>query len=162
MKGVKRILGIDPGTIKTGYGLVEVNGRNILALDYGVFSVRRSLPVAERLLSMYGSLSKKFSALKPDAVIVEDVFFGKNFRSAVRIGEARSIVMLVAAQNKLEVHSYPPATIKQAVVGNGRASKQQVQRMVKTILGLREVPGEDAGDALAAVICHCNSIKKVP
>ena len=158
----RRILGVDPGTLKMGYAFVEVNGRSASAVEYGVFLAPKDRPIEERLLSLYRSLTEKFSLLKPDECVVEDVFFGKNFKSAVRIGEARSIAMLVAAENECKVYSYPPARIKQAVVGNGRASKQQVQGMVKRILGLSSIPEEDASDALAAVICHWTSARLIP
>jgi len=149
-----RILGVDPGTQVCGYGVIETRGAEARALDYGVARSRDSA-LSARLKTIYDGLSEIIEKHEPDVVAVEGAFFGKNVRSAIKIGEGRGVALLAAAQRGINVVEYAPAEVKKAVTGNGNASKPQVQQMVRAILRLREVPSpEDAADALAIAICH--------
>lgn len=148
------ILGVDPGTVKTGYGLVQEDGRVIRPLKYGVIKLSSRLSITERLKQIYHCLSEIIEEFNPSIIALENIFFSKNVQSAIKIGEARSVVMLLAGLNHIDIKEYSPARIKQSVVGNGRASKRQVQGMVKTLLELKETPEEDASDALAVALCH--------
>jgi crossover junction endodeoxyribonuclease RuvC len=149
-----KILGIDPGTQVAGYGVIETDGRDVRALDYGVIRAA-DRPLPERLRVIYDGLLAIMERFQPDVVAVEGAFFGKNVRSALKIGEGRGVALLAAASRGLEVAEYAPAEVKKAVVGSGRAHKSQVQQMVRLYLALREVPSpEDAADALAIAICH--------
>jgi len=151
-----RVLGIDPGTLICGYGVVDVEGPDIKVVDYGV--VRCSgLPLHDRLRVIHAGLASIISRHSPEVAAVEGVFHGVNPRTALKIGEARGVALLAAAAAGLPVVEYSPATVKKAVVGSGRAHKAQVQQMVRIILGLAELPEpEDAADALALAICHCH------
>jgi crossover junction endodeoxyribonuclease RuvC len=153
-----RILGIDPGTQVCGYGVIETDGREVRALDYGVVKSKdRSLP--ERLRAIHEGLVTIMGRFEPDMVAIETAFFGKDARAALRIGEGRGVALLAAAERGLPVAEYAPAEVKKAVVGTGRAHKSQVQQMVRVILGLRELPApEDAADALAIAICHLHRL----
>ena len=149
-----RVIGIDPGTQVCGYGIVDCNGTGRKAVDYGVVRCTAgALP--ERLSTIYGGLRQVIARQRPEVAAVEGAFYGRNPRTAIKIGEARGMVLVAAAG--LEVAEYPPATVKQAVAGTGRASKSQVQQMVRLILELPELPEPlDASDALAIAICHCH------
>jgi crossover junction endodeoxyribonuclease RuvC len=149
-----RILGIDPGTQVCGYGVIETHGRDVRALDYGVVrSSSDSLP--DRLRVIYEGLRTIIERFEPDVVVVEGAFFGKDARSALKIGEGRGVALLAAAASGLGVVEYAPAEVKKSVVSTGRAHKSQVQQMVRVLLALRELPEpEDAADALAIALCH--------
>jgi crossover junction endodeoxyribonuclease RuvC len=154
------ILGIDPGTRICGYGAIEAEGNHLRTIDFG--TVRCSDDdVPRRLKVIHGGLVEIISRVKPDAVAVEKAFYGKNAKTAIKMGEARATALLAASEADVDIAQYPPATVKQSVVGNGRARKEQVQRMVGRLLGLSEAPSpQDASDALALAICHshrCNS-----
>ena len=138
--------------------MIETDGANARALDYGVVrSKDKSLP--RRLWVIYDGLVTIILRHKPDVLVTETAFAGKNVRSALKIGEARGAVLVAAVGNGLEVAEYSPAEVKKAVVGNGRAHKSQVQQMVRLILGLPEIPEpEDAADALAIALCHVNRL----
>ncbi len=153
--GSLRVLGIDPGTLVTGYGIVE-RGRSgdLIHVCDGEIRAGRGVTLAERLLSISESLRKVIDEYRPDCVSVESVFFAKNVKSALMLGHARGVVLLSAAFSKLPVHEYSPRTVKQAVVGYGGASKEQVQKMVSLLLNTASAPKPDAADALAAAICH--------
>ncbi len=153
------ILGVDPGTIKTGYGLIFKDGGRMKALNCGIIKMNSKSPIAERLTMIYNGLLEVIREFQPDVIALEDVFFSTNVKSAIRIGEARSVVMLLSGLNDIELAEYKPTRVKQSVVGNGRASKQQVQGMVKVLLGLKEAPPEDASDALAVALCYCHMQK---
>ncbi len=157
------ILGIDPGSRNTGYGMVSRQGSRILPVAFGVISPggRRALP--ERLLQIHDGLTDVIAEEKPEVMAIEEAFYSKNVRSALRLGEARAIAILCAAEAGIPVAEYSPAVVKKAVVGSGRAHKSQVQVMVQRILGLAEPPAsEDAADALAVAICHCNRMRAEP
>jgi len=155
-----KVLGVDPGTYTTGFGVVQMDGSALRLLDHGLISTSKGLKAPKRLKKMYDSLQEIMFKEKPDVVVIEDVFYGKNFRTALKIGEVRALAMLTAVNHNVDVVEYPPARIKEAVVGHGRAAKPQVQKMVATLLGLDKIPEQDAADALAAAICHCHTIRR--
>jgi crossover junction endodeoxyribonuclease RuvC len=149
-----KIMGIDPGTRACGYGAIETDGRDAKALAYGVIHARTGDPAA-RLKVVFDGLVEVIRDVAPDVVAVEGAFFGRNVRSALKIGEGRGVALLAAAGAGVDVAEYAPAEVKKAVVGTGQAHKAQVQKMVRLLLGLPpgELP-EDAADALAIAICH--------
>jgi len=149
-----RILGIDPGTVNLGYGVVD-DGQEMRMVDYGVLSLSRYARLEERLRSIYDGLSQIVAKHHPDEVAIEEPFAGRNIHSALAIGRAQAIAILVAANQRLPVHCYSPAQIKQQVTSYGRSDKKQVQEGVRMLLGLQESPQpSDASDALAVAICH--------
>lgn len=149
-----RILGIDPGTINLGYGIVDVN-EGMCMVNCGVLNASPQVPVEERLRSLYAKLSEIFATYRPDEVAIEEPFIGHNVRSAFAIGRAQSMAILAAANQGLPIYYYSPAQVKRQVTGYGQSDKQQIQEMVKIQLGLSQVPGpSDAADALAVAICH--------
>jgi crossover junction endodeoxyribonuclease RuvC len=154
------VLGIDPGTATTGYGLVRDLGRRQVELvDYGVVRTPSKTPMAQRLLQLYHDLSTIIAEYHPDEAAVEELFFSRNVTTALTVGQARGVAMLAAAEAGLPVREYKPAEIKQAVVGYGNAGKEQVQEMVRILLGIDEVPRpDDAADAVAVAICHIHSV----
>lgn len=144
------ILGIDPGVQRMGYGLINHEGGKYSVLDLGLVSVGESKKHGESLFHLRGALMEIFLKFKPDLVAVEKLFFSKNIKTAMKVGEARGIVILVAAENNVPVLELTPNEVKVAVAGYGRADKGQIQRMVKTLLGLTAVPKpDDVADALA-------------
>lgn len=153
------ILGIDPGTQTTGYGVINKTGRETVHVDNGVISPKQKLSLAEKLLHIFHGLEKIINTHKPDVVAIEEVFVSNNARSALILGHARGIAMLAASQNNLPVYEYSTREIKKAIVGYGNADKNQVAQMVKNLLKLPEVAALDASDALAAAICHAHSFK---
>ncbi|HHY06588.1 MAG TPA: crossover junction endodeoxyribonuclease RuvC [Clostridia bacterium] len=151
------ILGIDPGIAITGYGVIEVQANRYQTLEYGVVRSSSQEETAKRLQKIYQGVSRIIDLYKPDALAIEELFFNKNVRSAFSVGQARGVAMLAGCQHGISVHEYTPLQVKQAVVGYGRAEKQQVQFMVKILLNLQEIPRpDDAADALAIAICHSN------
>jgi crossover junction endodeoxyribonuclease RuvC len=154
-----RVLGIDCGTECTGYGVVELgSGDQLRCIAFGGISLSRRLAMASRLSAIFAKLSELVQAHQPDQVAIEDVFYAVNAKSALKLGQVRGVAMLAAAVHKLPVSEYAPLSIKSAVVGYGRAEKQQVQMMVGRLLGLAEIPQPaDAADALAIAICHLHT-----
>jgi crossover junction endodeoxyribonuclease RuvC len=151
------VLGIDPGIAITGYGLIEAQGNGYKALEYGVIRSSNRENTAKRLQEIYQGVSRIINLYKPDAMAIEELFFNKNVKSAFSVGQARGVAMLAGCQQGVFVYEYTPLQVKQAVVGYGRAEKQQVQFMVKILLNLQEIPRpDDAADALAIAICHSN------
>jgi len=154
------VVGIDPGTATTGYGFLKEEAGKIETIAFGVITTPTGLAQEERLLLLYDQLKNLFLLHQPDCGAVEKLFFQRNVTSAIAVGQARGIVMLVFAQSGISVGEYTPLEVKQAVVGYGRAEKKQVQQMVKAILDLDEAPKpDDAADALAVAICHLNSYR---
>src|SRR3954447_25473824 len=150
-------LGIDPGTANTGFGVVARLGGRLVALDGGVIETSPRTPAAGRLAAIHARVCALIDEHRPDAVAVEDLYFGTNARSAFAVGQARGVVLLAAGQAGLECASYTPQQVKGAVCGTGRADKDQVQRMVQALLALPDPPRPDhATDALAVAICHAN------
>lgn len=154
------VLGIDPGTAITGYGLVQGGDAELALVEYGVITTDQEKPLPERLREIYERLSALIRERRPAAAAVEKLFFAKNVRTALSVGQARGVALLAMANAGLPVHEYTPLEVKQAVAGYGRASKEQVQQMVKMLLGLPSVPQpDDAADAIAVAICHIHSAK---
>lgn len=154
------VLGIDPGTARTGYGLVERTGSHLRALDYGCLETPAGWPLAQRLQLIEAGLDGLIDDHRPALVAVERLYFNKNVRTASAVGEARGVVLLVAARHGLAIHEYGPHEVKQAVTGHGRADKGQVQRMVQALLGLTALPRpDDAADALAVAICVAHAFR---
>jgi crossover junction endodeoxyribonuclease RuvC len=150
-----RIIGIDPGTIATGFGVIDKSGSHLSFVSAGCIRTDSSSPLSERFLKIYRELRSVFTSFKPEQMAVEGLFFCKNVNSAIKLGEARGIAMLVAAEKGVAVFEYAPRRVKQAVIGGGGGRKQQVQFMVKAILNMVEEPRPaDAADALALAICH--------
>jgi crossover junction endodeoxyribonuclease RuvC len=149
-----RILGVDPGSRTTGYGVIEVCGRRFVHVASGALALGADRPLASRLFSLFDSLAGLIRDHRPAIVSIEDVFYAQNVRSAITLGHARGAALVAAAQAGVPVRAYAAAQIKMAVAGSGRAEKAQVQEMVRAILGLVRRPGPDAADALAAAICH--------
>jgi crossover junction endodeoxyribonuclease RuvC len=151
------VLGIDPGTANTGYGVVLAHGGRLAALDGGVIGTESAEPLEKRLTRIYACVRDLITEHAPQAIAIEDLFFGQNARSAFSVGQARGAVMLTAGMHGIPAYSYTPQAVKQAVCGSGRADKAQVQRMVGSLLALPEPPEPDhAADALAVAICHAN------
>ncbi|HEY3151826.1 MAG TPA: crossover junction endodeoxyribonuclease RuvC [Candidatus Binatia bacterium] len=148
------ILGIDPGSIVTGWGLIEIEGNRLCHVAHGTIGVSAALGQAARLSQIYLGIHDIVQQYQPAAVSLEKVFFSRNVQSALKLGQARGMALLAAAQNQIDVSEYSAAEIKVAVVGYGRATKEQVQRMVTALLCLRGAMRADAADALAAAICH--------
>jgi crossover junction endodeoxyribonuclease RuvC len=150
-----RVLGIDPGTLATGYGVVEQRGDAFRVITFGAISTQVSLPFAQRLLRIYQELRTVLTRTQPDCAAVEAVFFARNVQTALRLGQARGVTLLALAQEAIPIHEYSALEVKQAVTSYGRADKDQVQEMVRVLLGLPEPPRPaDAADALAVAICH--------
>ena len=149
------ILGVDPGTARLGYGIVEATGAAIEAVAYGVLETAPSEPMARRLVELYEGLTRVISEFRPDAVAVEKLFFSRNVTTALTVGQARGVVLLAGAQADLPIAEYTPAEVKQSVSGYGNADKGQMQEMVRVVLNLDHVPRpDDAADALAVALCH--------
>ncbi|MGI8945131.1 MAG: crossover junction endodeoxyribonuclease RuvC [Thermoleophilaceae bacterium] len=152
------VLGIDPGTAHTGFGVVMARGQRLAALDGGVISTRPDEPLERRLARIHERVCELIAEHRPDAVAVEELYFGRNVRTAFAVGQARGVILLAAGTAGLPCFSYNPQQVKQAVCGSGRAEKGQVQRMVGALLELAEPPAPDhASDALAVAICHANA-----
>jgi crossover junction endodeoxyribonuclease RuvC len=152
-----KILGIDPGSRVTGYGVVESGaGGKLLRVADGEIKTKAGDALCERLKSVYEGLKSVIEAHSPDAVSVESLFHGKNVKSAMVMSHARGVALLSAAEASIELFEYSPSVIKQAVVGNGQATKDQVQHMVGLLLKTKGFSSTDASDALAAAICHIN------
>jgi crossover junction endodeoxyribonuclease RuvC len=153
------ILGIDPGSQILGWGAISWERPNrVSVVGFGVIRVRAA-SVGARLMEIHGQINEVLAAIRPDAVVVEEVFYGKSFQSALRIGEARGVCLLAAAGAGVETFSYAATEIKAAVTGNGRAHKSQVQAMVRRLLRLDQPPRPaDAADALACALCHSNRL----
>ena len=148
------VLGIDPGTAATGYGIVERDGSRLRVIDYGCVETRPDSVLPQRLLSIHRAVSELIELHQPQMLGVERLFFNRNVQTAFAVGQARGAVLLAAAQHGLPVFEYGPHEVKMAVTGYGRAGKEQVQRMVQVVLGMSTLPRpDDAADALAVAIC---------
>ena len=153
-------MGIDPGIAILGYGLLSAEGNRLKYVDAGAITTSSDLSMPERLSIIYNNLSELLRQYKPDAFVVEELFFNKNVKTALIIGHARGVTILAAANYNIPIFEYTPLQVKQAIVGYGRADKNQMQQMVKILLNLKKVPKpDDVADALAVAICHGNSSK---
>ena len=150
-----KILGIDPGTVTMGYGVIESREDEIALVDYGALNCPARSPIGERLSYLYSELSGIMSRHQPDVVAIEQPFMAKNVKSALAVGKAQAVAILAAANKGIPTYEYTPAQIKQRVADYGASTKEQIQEMVRLQLGLCQVPQpNDAADALAVAICH--------
>jgi len=154
-----RVLGIDPGVQKMGLGIVDDCNGKLVAVFFETFKTKSSLSRYEKFRLIFEHVQQVIREFQPTVVALEDIFFGRNFKVAIRLGEARSLSILAAVLADLKVSEYLPTRVKEAICGNGRASKRQVQHMVMRLLQIVELPEEDAADALAVAICHFQSRK---
>ena len=152
-----RVLGIDPGSRITGYGIVEQDGNRLVHVDNGAIFTDSAVDFPGRLKRIFDGLSRVIVEYRPDEVAVENIFFSTNVQSALKLGQARGAAIVAAVNAGLPVAEYTALQVKQAVVGQGRAEKGQVQKMLKALLGLPEIAQADASDALAVAVCHINS-----
>jgi crossover junction endodeoxyribonuclease RuvC len=151
--------GIDPGTAITGYGLVEGRGDRLTLVECGIITTPAGEPLPRRLYTLHAGLARLLEQHHPESAAVEQLFFARNARTALAVGQARGVVLLTLTQANLPVFEYTPLQVKQAVTGYGRAEKQQVQQMVRVLLGLSAIPQpDDAADALGIAICHLQTI----
>ncbi|HMA58872.1 MAG TPA: crossover junction endodeoxyribonuclease RuvC [Halanaerobiales bacterium] len=152
------ILGIDPGLATTGYGVIKKKGNSFELIAYDTIKTSPDQTDVDRLSNLYEELLLLIDKYEPEHIAVEELFFNKNVKTAIRVGQARGVILLAGSQKGIEVAEYTPLQVKQAVVGYGRASKNQVQQMVKALLNLDNIPKpDDAADALAISICHGHS-----
>lgn len=150
-------MGIDPGTASTGYGVVQSAGSRLRALEEGVIQTRSGVPAGRRLAEIHARVSELIERHCPDALAIEELYFGSNVQTAFAVGQARGVILLAAGQRGLPSRSYTPQAVKAAVCGHGGAAKDQVSRMVAQLLGLSKPPARDhAADALAVAICDLN------
>ena len=150
------IIGIDPGSVKTGWGAVSVEKSHVYVLDYGTIRLG-SGDLASRLVCLHSDLSEITNRIQPTEVAIEEVFLAKNFQSALKLGHARGVALLAAGKTGVPVREFAAKTVKKAICGQGQASKYQMQKMVMQLLGLKENPGEDASDALGIALCAAYS-----
>ncbi|HEX9653603.1 MAG TPA: crossover junction endodeoxyribonuclease RuvC [bacterium] len=155
-----RILGVDPGTVVLGYGVVEKNSSGSQAVDFGCLRLSSREPFAARLKKIYDEVCRIILQYQPNQFAIEDIFFAENVKTALKSGHARGVAILAAVNHQIPTAEYSPREIKLSIVGNGAASKQQVQKMVQQILKLPEAPQPlDASDALAVALCHLHRMK---
>jgi len=153
-----RILGVDPGYAISGYAVVEYEGNKFKVIDYGVIRTPSKQAMQYRLNKLYDKYDELIKKYNPDHMAIEELFFNKNVKTAISVGQARGVYIVAATQNQVPVYEYTPLQVKQGVVGYGRAQKNQVQEMVKLLLNLKSIPKpDDAADALAISICHAHS-----
>ena len=149
-----RVLGIDPGSRRTGWGVVQLEGTRLIQIASGTIRSPEKQPLERRLRKIHEGLAEVVREHEPASVAVEEIFFAKYANAALKLGHARGVALLVAAQSELDVHEYPPAIVKRTIVGRGAADKVQIGRLVTALLGLKSPPEEDAADALAVAITH--------
>ena len=155
-----RILGIDPGIAIVGFGVVDKNGNRYSTVEYGAITTPAHTPLENRLKTIYDEMTLLFANFRPDAISVEELFFNSNAKTAIAVGQARGVIILSAVENGVPIYEYTPLQVKQALTGYGRASKMQIQQMMRTMLGLSEIPKpDDVADALAIAVCHGNSVR---
>lgn len=155
------VLGVDPGTATTGWAVINVaESGQLEAKSYGAIITKSTMPFAQRLKAIHGELKRIVKEYKPDIAAIEELFFAKNVKTALSVGQARGVVMLTAIEENLDVFEYTPLQVKQAIVGYGRADKSQIQKMIKVLLGLKEIPQpDDVADALAVAYTHISCAK---
>ena len=160
MAGKMVVLGIDPGSIITGFGVVETDGSSSRVIAWDSVRTSSRSPLPERLAAIYQAVISQISTHRPDVVAVENVFQSKNVKSALKLGHARGVVLLAAAQSGAAIHEYAPREVKQSVVGTGSASKAQVASMVRRLLAIGDVElGEDESDALGVALCYAHRMR---
>ncbi|MET3616416.1 crossover junction endodeoxyribonuclease RuvC [Peptoniphilus olsenii] len=154
------IMGIDPGIAIVGYGILEFKGNSYKVMDYGAITTKAGVPIPDRLNQIYNEMNILIKKYKPEDIAFEELFFNKNVKTAITVAQARGVEVLCAEKNRAGIYEYTPLQVKQALVGYGRASKSQVQDMVRLILNLDKIPKpDDVADALAVAITHGSSIK---
>src|SRR5512146_916827 len=154
---MRTVIGIDPGLASTGWGVVRFDGSRFIHVGHGVVTTDPDTPLPDRLLKIHTEISRLIASHHPSEAGVEDLYFSKNATSAIHVAHARGVVLLALGQGAVRVGTYSPQQVKQAVIGRGKADKDQVQRLVAVVLGLEEIPGPDhAADALAVAVCHAN------
>ena len=155
-----RIMGIDPGTRVVGYGVVDLEGNDLKHVAHGAFDVRKGDSYPARLKQIFEGLKEAIRKYQPGVCVVEEIFYARSAKSAIKMGEGRGVALLAAAVNAVPIVEYAATKIKKSVTGTGSAHKSQVQKMVRLQLGLKEVPNPaDASDALACAICHCHRLR---
>ena len=152
-----RVLGVDPGSRITGYGIIVKEGNRLIHVDNGAIFTDSRKDFSLRLLTIYRGLTEVVDRYRPDAMAVENIFFATNVQSALKLGQARGAAIVAGVNAGLPIYEYTALQVKQAVVGHGRAAKEQVQKMLQALLRLPETAQEDASDALAVAICHAHS-----
>ena len=154
---MRTVIGIDPGLAATGWGVVRFDGTRFTHVSHGVVKTDPDTPLPLRLQKIHAEIRKLLTRYCPSEAGVEELFFSRNTSSAMQVAHARGVILLALGQRGITVRTYSPQHVKQAVIGRGRADKDQVQRLVSVVLGLREIPGPDhAADALAVAVCHAN------
>ncbi len=154
------ILGIDPGTAATGFGIIQKKSDKLSLIDYGCITTSANLALSDRLIRIFKNIQKLIKKYHPDILVCEELFFFKNLKTAISVAQARGVVLLAARLGKISFFEYTPLEVKQALSGYGRATKSQIQKMVKVLLKLDSIPkSDDAADALALAICHAHSEK---
>lgn len=154
-----RILGIDPGTATTGFGVIDKSAKGLKFVDAGVITTHKDLPMPVRLQALYQDLTELITEFKPDQAAVEQLFFARNVTTALTVGQARGVILLALQNANLPVGEYTPLQVKQAVTSYGRAEKAQIQEMVRILLGLNSIPKpDDAADGLAIAITHAANL----
>lgn len=155
-----RILGIDPGFAIVGFGIIDYSGNHFSVVDYGSIETKAGTPFDRRLLTIHTELAGLINQYSPDVMSIEELFFNTNAKTAINVGQARGVLVLAAAQKGIPIFEYTPLQVKQATVGYGRADKNQVQQMVKTLLALESIPKpDDVADALSVAVCHAHSCR---
>jgi crossover junction endodeoxyribonuclease RuvC len=153
------VLGVDPGSQTTGFGLVEKSKDQLTCIHSGCVSPPGKIPFYERIHYIFKAMAEVISRYRPEELAIEDVFYAKNIQSSLKLGHARGAVLVAAVQSGVRIFEYTPLEIKKSVVGYGRATKEQVRSMVRMILKLKTIPNLDTSDALATAICHLNWIR---
>lgn len=155
-----RILGIDPGFAITGYSVIDYNGNKFELIDSGAVTTKAKVSFPLRLTKIYDDLKDIINQYNPDAISVEELFFNQNVKTAINVAQARGVILIIGCKCNIPTFEYTPLQVKQAVTGYGRADKSQVQKMVKTILNVEEIPKlDDITDSMAVAICHAHSAK---
>ena len=155
-----KIIGIDPGLVQTGFGIINVSNNQTTLIDYGIIKPQPKDTLANRLLTIFNDVCESINDYNPQIVSIEDIFYGKNVKSAMRLGQARGAAMVAAAFNQIPIYEYSARKVKQSITGNGNAHKEQVQFMVKVKLKMEHAPEPmDAADALAVAICHDHQLR---
>ncbi len=155
-------LGIDPGVARTGYAFLNLQNNKISIIDYGCINTNKTKNLSRRIFTIYTKLQDLIKKYKPNYICVEELFFSKNTKTAMLVGQARGIILLLAEINNIQLLEFKPIQVKQAVCGYGKADKQQIQRMIKTLLNLKQIPKpDDTADALAICWCGINSYKNL-
>lgn len=155
-----RILGVDPGFAITGYSIIDYVGNKFKLIDCGAVTTKVGVSFPQRLTKIYDNINMIIQEYKPDSVVVEELFFNQNVKTAINVAQARGVILIVGCKNNIPTYEYTPLQVKQAVAGYGRAEKKQVQKMVQTILNVKEIPKlDDITDSMAVAICHAHSAK---